>query len=186
MTRAGSSNRPGTRRGTLRRLRPDPDPGPAQRRGTRAHLGTHRLGRRRAVCRRAAPAGRPPAPAPQSQDRDIRSTPCPGCASRRSRSVRDSRTLTVPAPARRGSRQAWRSPPGTVLLSSRATSTAASAGASLPPRCRLLTSTAPGRPAGPCWQLRTYTRATLAALDVHPRDAMQILRHSKIAVTMGI
>jgi len=26
----------------------------------------------------------------------------------------------------------------------------------------------------------------LAALDVHPRDAMQILRHSKIAITMEI
>jgi hypothetical protein len=26
----------------------------------------------------------------------------------------------------------------------------------------------------------------LAALDIHPRDAMQILRHSKIAVTMEI
>jgi hypothetical protein len=29
-------------------------------------------------------------------------------------------------------------------------------------------------------------RALLAALDVHPRVAMQILRHSKIAVTMEI
>ena len=29
-------------------------------------------------------------------------------------------------------------------------------------------------------------RQTVAALDVHPRVAMQILRHSKIAVTMEI
>ena len=36
--------------------------------------------------------------------------------------------------------------------------------------------TAPGRRAGPL----------LAALDVHPRVAMQILRHSKIAITMEI
>ena len=183
MTRAGSSNRPGTRRGTLRRLRPDPDPGPAQRRGTRAHLGTHRLGRRRAVCPRAAPAGRPPAPAPDLYKRCCRHPGLCVTALKIRKRQRDADH------ARAG--QAWietglASPPGTVLLSSRATSTAASAGASLPPRCRLLPSTAPGRPAGPCWQLRTYTRATLAALDVHPRDAMQILRHSKIAVTMEI
>jgi hypothetical protein len=31
-----------------------------------------------------------------------------------------------------------------------------------------------------------YLRIALAALDVHPRVAMQILRHSKIAVTMEI
>ena len=71
---------------------------------------------------------------------------------------------------------AWSSPPGTARRSSRATSTAALAGAS--------------------W-LRGFSRITvhgtrktwaslLAALDVHPRVAMRILRHSKIAVTMEI
>ena len=35
-------------------------------------------------------------------------------------------------------------------------------------------------------QLRRTCASLLAALDVHPRVAMRILRHSKIAVTMEI
>jgi len=33
---------------------------------------------------------------------------------------------------------------------------------------------------------RPYSRARANPLDVHPRIAMQILRHSQIAVTMNI
>ena len=43
---------------------------------------------------------------------------------------------------------------------------------------------APGPRHGP--GTRKTSGSLLAALDVHPRVAMQILRHSKIAVTMEI
>src|SRR5207253_9848347 len=103
---AGSSNRPGTQARHSSRLRPDPDPGPAQSRGTRApwelidlddaelYVGEQlqRVGDQ--LLRHEVKTETSEAPCP-----------CPGCVSRRSRSVRDSRTLTVPAPARRGSRQ---------------------------------------------------------------------------------
>ena len=46
----------------------------------------------------------------------------------------------------------------------------------------------PDSEAPPCERVLLLARpaALLAALDVHPRVAMQILRHSKIAVTMEI
>jgi hypothetical protein len=74
-----------------------------------------------------------------------------------------------------GSTLAWSSPPGTARRSSRATSTAASTGASWLRGFPGLPCTAPARPVRRCWPL-----------DVHPRVAMRILRHSKIAVTMEI
>jgi len=84
--------------------------------------------------------------------------------------------LTVPALARPGSKRDWSSPPGMAPRSSRETSTAAST------RCivaaKVPTITVHGT--------RKTCGSLLAALDVHPRFAMQILRHSKIAVTMEI
>ena len=57
-----------------------------------------------------------------------------------------------------------------------ATSTAASTAASPRPVC----------PRSPVHGTRKTCGSLLAALDVHPRVAMQILRHSKIAITMEI
>ena len=75
-----------------------------------------------------------------------------------------------------GSTTGWFSPLGAALRSSRATSAGASTGAlSLPASPRI---TLHGT--------RKTCGSLLAALDVHPRVAMQILRHSKIAVTMEI
>ena len=45
---------------------------------------------------------------------------------------------------------------------------------------------APGSKPDTCSRPATALRSLRAALDVHPRVAMQILRHSKIAVTMEI
>ncbi len=71
---------------------------------------------------------------------------------------------------------AWCSPPGSPRRPSRATSPAASTGAS-----------ARRRSAGsPCTAPRGSCGSLLAALDVHPRVAMQILRHGKVAITMEI
>jgi len=70
---------------------------------------------------------------------------------------------------------AWSSPPGMARRSSRATSTAASAAASAKPGLKIkLHGT------------RKTCGSLVAALDMHPRVAMQILRHSRIAVTMEI
>jgi len=54
--------------------------------------------------------------------------------------------------------------------------------------CVALLAIGSGPGAGPIAgaPLRLTCGSLLAALDVHPRIAMQILRHSKIAVTMEI
>jgi integrase len=70
----------------------------------------------------------------------------------------------------------WSSPPGTARPSSRATSGGASIAA----------SSLPVSPRNTVHGTRKTCASLLAALDVHPRVAMRILRHSKIAVTMEI
>jgi integrase len=47
-------------------------------------------------------------------------------------------------------------------------------------------SRAAGVPVTPVHLTRKACASLLVALDVHPRVAMQILRHSKIAVTMDV
>ena len=78
--------------------------------------------------------------------------------------------------ARPGMTSAWYSPPAGEPRSNRATSTGAFT---------------PGCARAGVRRIRVHdTRHTcgslLAALDVHPRVAMQILRHSKISITMEI
>jgi integrase len=70
---------------------------------------------------------------------------------------------------------AWSLPHGTAPRSSRATSAAA-----------LTVASSPRVPRITVHGTRKTCGSLLAALDVHPRVAMQILRHSKIAVTMEI
>lgn len=82
----------------------------------------------------------------------------------------------VPGQARGGSIPGWSSPRSTAPRSSHATSTAASTAASARRAFPRSPCTAPGRPCG----------SLLATREVHPRVVMQILRHSKIALTMEI
>ena len=85
-------------------------------RSARAHLGAGRPRRRRALRRRAGPAGRRRAPPPRGQDRDIGSTAAaPRAVRRRAQAPPgSSRTPTVAAPAAPGSIPAWCSPPVTA------------------------------------------------------------------------
>jgi hypothetical protein len=54
------------------------------------------------------------------------------------------------------------------------------------PLASIAASSKPRCPGSRCTAPRKTCGSLLAALDVHPRVAMQILRHSKIAVTMEI
>jgi hypothetical protein len=74
------------------------------------------------------------------------------------------------------SARAPRPPPGSGRPWTRATSTGPSL--SGPRRA--------GVPVTPVYLTRKACASLLVALDVHPRVAMQILRHSKIAVTMEV
>lgn len=66
--------------------------------------------------------------------------------------------------------------PGLVTRSTRATSTATSRRGLRPPTSQLISVHA----------TRRTCASLLVALDVHPRVAMAILRHSQVAVTMDI
>ena len=80
----------------------------------------------------------------------------------------------MPAPARRGSRQvAFTTRHGTPIEPRNVNGFSRCIAAAKVP-----TITVHGT--------RKTCGSLLAALDVHPREAMQVLRHSKIAVTMEI
>jgi hypothetical protein len=101
--------------------------------------------------------------------------PLPNYASPRSSSAATSKTPTASRQTGYGSIPASSSPPATAPRWNRETSAAASTAAS----GRTRTEDHRARNRKTC-------RSLLAALDVHPRVAMQILGHSKIAVTMEI
>ena len=79
-------------------------------------------------------------------------------------------------PAMRGTIAAWSSPPGTARLFEPRNFNRQFAARCRKARVRYI------KPHG----MRRTCASLLAALDVHPRVAMRMLRHSKIAVTMEI
>jgi integrase len=97
-------------------------------------------------------------------------------ASQRSRHARSSKTRTGNSTATGGKKTDWCSRPGTAPQSNPETSTGASTAGSIKLGLRRITVHGTRKTCG----------TLLAALDVHPRVAMQILRHSQIAVTMEI
>ena len=108
--------------------------------------------------------------------RPKRRCPCPMCVA--ALKLRKEQQDADREPRRRtpGSIPAWSSPPGTAAIEP----------AELQPELRPLHQPRRGVPRITVHGTRKTCGSLLAALDVHPRVAMQLLRHSRIAVTMEI
>ena len=171
---------PRRQRPAVRRLRPGPGQRTEKRRGPRAHLAQHRRGQGGTRHRLAAPARRQAAdPQEAGQDRGLR----------RRRHAADAGHLLGRPRAAPDEQDAAREQAGDRWQESDLVFTTRW-GTPIEPRNFNRSFDARCAKAG-VPRIRVHdTRHTcaslLAALDVHPRVAMRILRHAKIAMTMEV